>query len=253
MSDPTNAPGAPGLPALPAARRVRLARTGRAVSATANTAATAAARLAGIGGRRAWDAVSDALPRVPVRDLATLRAQHGGLEGEELADALVRGATAAAAAVGIAGGVAAFSSRKVPAWFVAIPVTLATEAVLIAAIEAKLIAELHEVYGVPLRPGSKTKGTAVLGEWASRRDIDPLDPRSLRLLAGLAVRQRGTRAVAKTAGKASRKAAVGSAVVGGVAGASAHRRKISELADEVRADLRVSRRNRLNRPSRWPF
>src|SRR6478609_3281211 len=223
MSGPTNAPGAPGLPALPVARRVRLARTGRAVSATANTAATAAVRLAGIGGHRAWDAISDALPRVPVRDLATLRAQHGGLEGEELADALVRGATAAVGAVGIAGGAAAFSSRKVPAWFVAIPVTLASEAVLIAAIEAKLIAELHEVYGVPLRPGSRTRGSAVLGEWASRRDIDPTDPRSLRVLAGLAVRQRGARGAVSSASKTTRAT---SAVVGGVAGASTHRRNL---------------------------
>src|SRR6478609_2407129 len=252
MSGPTNAPGAPGLPALPVARRVRLARTGRAVSATANTAATAAVRLAGIGGHRARAALADALPRVPVRDLATLRAQHGGLEGEELADALVRGATAAVAAVGIAGGVAAFSSRKVPAWFVAIPVTLASEAVLVAAIEAKLIAELHEVYGVPLRPGSRTRGTAVLGEWAARRDVDPMDPRTLKVLAGLAVRQRGARAAASSASKVGRKAAVGSAVVGGVAGASAHRRKMTELADELRAELRVSKRNRLNR-SPWPF
>ena len=164
----------------------------------------------------------------------------------------MRGANAAVAAVGIAGGVAAFSSRKVPAWWVAIPVTIASEAVLIAGIEAKLIAELHEVYGVPLRPGSRTKGAAVLAEWAARRDVDPLDPRSLRVLAGLAVRQRGARAAASSAGKVGRKAAVGSAVFGGVAGASAHRRKLTELADELRTELRTSKRNRLSR-SPWPF
>src|SRR6478752_10000088 len=148
-----------------------MSRTTRALSTTASTTGSAAMRLVGVGGRKAWDALSEALPRVPVRDLATLRAQHGGLEGEELADALVRGANAAVAVVGVTGGVAAFSSRKIPAWFVAIPVTLATEAVLVAAIEAKLIAELHEVYGVPLRRGRRTRGAAVLGEWASRRDI----------------------------------------------------------------------------------
>ena len=238
MPTPSDNPGAPGLPALPVGRRVRLVRTTRVLGSTA----AAGARAAGAGGRIAWDALAEALPRVPVRDLATLRAQHGGLEGEELADALVRGATAAVAAVGIAGGVAAFGSRRTPAWYVVIPAALATEAVIVAAVEAKLVAELHEVYGVPLRPGSRSRGAAVLGEWASRRDLDPTDPRSLRVLAGLAVRRRSARSVPEPAGRATR---MGSAVVGGVAGATVHRRNLGELAESVRADLRASRRNRL--------
>jgi hypothetical protein len=250
---PGDHPGAPGLPELPeSGRRARLQRTARGLSLTAtaaaSSAATTAARVAGVSGRRAWDTLQEVLPRVPVRDLATLRAQHGGLEGEELADALVRGAAASVMSVGVAGGMALVAERKVPAWFVAIPVTLATEAVLVAAIEAKLIAELHEVYGVPLRPATRSRGAAVVAEWANRRDIDPMDPRSLRVVAGLAVRQRGVRRVA---GGASRATRFGTAFVGGVAGAATHRRNLGELADEVRADLRTSRRNRVTRT--WPW
>lgn len=211
--------------------------------------AESAVRAAGTGGRRAWEGLVEALPRVPVRDLATLRAHHDGLDGEELADSLVRGALAAVAVVGVGGGLAALSTRRMPGWFLAIPVTVATEAVLVAAVEAKLIAELHEVYGVPLRPGTRTRGAAVLSEWASRRDLDPTDPRSLRVLTGLAVRQRGAR---RFAASTSRVARLGGAVVGGAAGAGVHRRNLDELAASVRADLRSSRRNRLG-PSSWLF
>lgn len=217
-------------------------------SSTASTASTAA-RAAGVGGRKMWDALVEAWPRVPVRDLATLRAQHGGLEGEELADTLVRGAAAAVAAIGVAGGFAAVAERKVPAWYFTIPATLVTEIALVAAVEAKLVAELHEVYGVPLRPGSRTRASAVLGEWASRRDIDPMDPRSLRIIAGLAVRQRGARRAATSSRAATR---VSSAVIGGVAGATTHRRNLSDLADTLRADLRASNRRRIPLQS-WPW
>ena len=50
------------------------------------------------------DAVSDIAPHVPVRDLETLRRHHDGLDGEALAERLVRNAARATAGVGAAGG-----------------------------------------------------------------------------------------------------------------------------------------------------
>lgn len=50
------------------------------------------------------DRIIDIAPRVPVRDLATLREQFPGLGPEEIADKLVAGAAKATATVGAASG-----------------------------------------------------------------------------------------------------------------------------------------------------
>ncbi|GFJ88788.1 hypothetical protein Prum_024300 [Phytohabitans rumicis] len=49
------------------------------------------------------DTVGDLAPHIPVRDLETLRQHHDGLDGEALADRLVRNAARATAGVGAAG------------------------------------------------------------------------------------------------------------------------------------------------------
>src|SRR5688500_2498933 len=46
----------------------------------------------------------DTAPRIPVRDIAALQEQHGGLAGQSLADELVRNASRASAAIGAASG-----------------------------------------------------------------------------------------------------------------------------------------------------
>ena len=46
------------------------------------------------------DAVGDIAPHVPIRDLETLRRHHEGLDGEALAERLVRNASRATAGVG---------------------------------------------------------------------------------------------------------------------------------------------------------
>src|SRR5664280_515248 len=50
------------------------------------------------------DLVTEAAPRLPVRDLATLRVHHDGRTGEALAESLITAASKATAAVGAAGG-----------------------------------------------------------------------------------------------------------------------------------------------------
>lgn len=116
---------------------VALARSARTAGAAAVTS-----------GRWLADVVVDAAPRIPVRDLATLRQHHHGLEGEPLADALVRNAVLATATVGVAGGAVTAVKWTVPVTLVTIPLKLAVETAAIAVIEIKLVAELHEVYGV---------------------------------------------------------------------------------------------------------
>ena len=58
----------------------------RLTSLLASGLRTAGARAA-LTGRSLADLVDEVAPHVPVRDLATLRAHHGGLSGDELAEA----------------------------------------------------------------------------------------------------------------------------------------------------------------------
>ena len=93
--------------------------------------------------------VTGVAPHVPLRDLETLRAHYDGLDGDELADRLIRNAARVTAGIGAAGGgVAAVEWVATPSLLSA-PVLLAAETVAVVAIEIKLIGELHEVYGSP--------------------------------------------------------------------------------------------------------
>jgi len=82
-------------------------------------------------------------PRLRVRNGAMLRAQFHGKNTEDIADALIVGASRASGAVGAAVGAWA-ALPALPAF----PVELVTETLALVGIELKLIAELHEVYGM---------------------------------------------------------------------------------------------------------
>ena len=60
----------------------------RAVADSARTGVRAVSDGARSGVRAAYERVLDIAPRIPVRDLETLRRHLGDLDGEELADAL---------------------------------------------------------------------------------------------------------------------------------------------------------------------
>jgi hypothetical protein len=200
---------------------------------------TAAAK----GSERVAAAIHELAPRIAVRDVATMSAAHGGLMGEDLADALVRRATLATASVGVAGGAIAVSRKIVPGLgFMSWPASLALEALAITLIEVRLVAELHEVYGVPVRGNGTARGTQYLTIWAGRRGVDPLDPRSYSGLASSGVARAMTR---RMAGR------VGPMATGAVAGAAVNRHQTSRMADELRAYLRAKQSDANARPPRW--
>src|SRR6266498_6029889 len=93
----------------------------------------------------------DAAPRIPVRDRATLRAHYPGRTDEEIAEALVKHASRATAGIGAAAGAVAGVEYFAPPTLLAIPVQLAAETLAVAAVEIKLVAELHEA-GRPAGP-----------------------------------------------------------------------------------------------------
>ncbi|HEU4347234.1 MAG TPA: hypothetical protein VFR35_05545 [Actinoplanes sp.] len=122
------------------------------------------------------DVVGDIAPHVPVRDLDTLRKHFDGMDGDELADRLVRNAARATAGIGaVGGGVASLQWAVTPTLLTA-PVLLTAETIAVVAIEMKLIGELHEVYRRPVPGGGTQRAVALVQSWAGQRGVNPLVP-----------------------------------------------------------------------------
>jgi hypothetical protein len=186
----------------------------------------------GVGGGTGWltGQVLAMAPRLKVRDQAALRAQFPGRSAEEIANALVDGAARASAAVG--GAVGAWSALPVlPAW----PAEIATETLALVGIEIKLVAELHEAYGVPAQGNARERTTAYVSAWANRRGV-ALVPGGLVLAAGSPLVRRLRW---RLAARASRTAfSLAPLLTGAAARAMLNRRETRKLGHDVRTDLR---------------
>lgn len=195
------------------------------------------AKAAGVG-RRRWltDTVAEIAPHIPVRDLETLRRHHGGLTGESLADSLVRAAQHATTGVGAAGGALAAVQFTAPPLLLTAPAQVVAETIVVATIEIKLIAELHEVYGIQV-PGSGTaRGAVFLNSWARQRGFDPLAAGSMTAALGVAAKAGLRKRLMRTLGR--HLTTLGPFLTGAVAGAALNRTATVRLAEKVRADLR---------------
>ncbi|MFE0346911.1 hypothetical protein [Streptomyces griseoluteus] len=179
------------------------------------------------------DRVIDLAPRVPVRDLATLRRQFPGLGPEQLADKLVAGAAAGTSTVGA--GIGAAAMLPVPP---AMPTELAAEITGVAAIELKLIAELHEVYGLRPPGGLRVRSVAYLSSWSGERGIDVMKPASIdAALSGRMKRELRQQVMKRMVRNLPNLMPF---MVGAAVGAVMNRRDTRKLAARVRADLRKS-------------
>ena len=116
------------------------------------------------------------------------------------------------------------------------PLELVVETIAVAAVEVKLVGELHEVYGVDV-PGSGTqRATAFAGSWATRRGIDPLRPWTIPNVLGIAGRQQlGKRMIARFARNLG---TIIPFLVGAVIGARVNSVETTKLSAEMRIDLR---------------
>jgi hypothetical protein len=191
------------------------------------------------GGRWLTDVLVDVVPRLPLRDLPTLREQHPGLAPEDLAEVLVAGAAKATAAVGAAGGALAAIEFAAPPALLTAPVQIAAETLLIAAIEVKLIAELHEVYDAAAPGTPRQRATAYLVAWSNRRGINPLDPGALQLSLGGPAKAALRRRVVRRAGR--NLSTLGPLMTGAVAGSMINHRETRRVGEQVRSDLRERR------------
>ncbi|BFO16006.1 hypothetical protein SHKM778_23940 [Streptomyces sp. KM77-8] len=177
------------------------------------------------------DRIIEIAPRVPVRDLETLRGQFPGLGPEELADKLVAGAAKATATVGA--GVGAAAMMPVPP---AMPAELAAEITGVAAIELKLIAELHEVYGVRPAGSLAQRSTVYLNSWSEERGVEATKPSTVSAaLNSRMKRELRQRIMKRTVRNLPNLMPF---LVGAAVGAVMNRRDTRKLAARIRDDLR---------------
>ncbi|WP_405722162.1 hypothetical protein [Streptomyces sp. NBC_01537] len=170
-------------------------------------------------------------PRIPVRDLATLREQFPGLGPEEIADKLISGAVKSTATVGA--GVGAAAMLPTPP---AMAAELVTETFAVAVVEYKLIAELHEVYGLRAHGSVRQRATVYLAEWTQRRGIDVTKPSTLDLALGVRMKRELRQQLLKRTMR--NLPTLTPFMVGAAIGAVMNRRDTHRLAERVRKDLR---------------
>lgn len=225
---------------LSAAERMDQWTRGRLLGRLAGGIGTSARRagLAGVtSGRWLADVLLHASTRLPLRDLATLRAHHHELRGEALADSIVETAARATAGVGAAGGALASMQHTAPTALVYAPAQVAAETLAVAAIEVKLVAELHEVYGVEVRGSPNERGVGFVMAWARRRGFDPADPASLPCALGPAARDELRRRLLLRMGR--NVTTLGPLFTGAMAGGALNHQATRKLAQRVRGDLRL--------------
>ena len=184
------------------------------------------------------DAVSDLAPHVPVRTLAVLREHYPGLEGEALAQRLIRNAARATAGVGAAGGGVASIKWVAPPTLLTTPVLLAAETVAVVAIEMKLIGELHEVYGNPMLGTAGQRAVSLLQSWSSRRGINPILPGSgVATVLSTASRKQLRDMLLKRFGRNT--TTLAPLLTGAAVASFLNQRATKKLGEEVSRDLRL--------------
>ena len=234
-AEPARQPGLPG----EVAELVGEISQGSSVSRRRRVMA-ATSRVARRGSRASWSGVASGgrwltsqvlamAPRLPVRDQRKLRAQFPGLGPEEVADRLIQGASRAAASVGAAVG----ASMLLP--LPSAPVEVAFETMAVVGIELKLIAELHEVYGMRAPGTVPERMLAYVVAWAHRRGV-ALVPGGMVLAVGSPLRRQLERRLIARAGRSA--VSLGPLLTGAAAGAMLNRRETRRLGAQVRNDLR---------------
>jgi hypothetical protein len=216
----------------------------RRSAATARKGADTARRGAGSAGRGVTSGVTSGMswltaqvlamgPRLRIRDRATLRGQFPGASDDEIAQRLIERAGRASAAVGgTTGAWAALPSLP------AFPVEVAAETLAVVGIEVKLIAELHEIYGMAAVGSGPERARAYLGSWASRRGVYQVDG-GLLLIAGSPLAKQLTRRLAARVRRST--LSLAPLFTGAIAGAALNRRETRKLGHQMRDELRQRR------------
>jgi uncharacterized protein (DUF697 family) len=183
------------------------------------------------------DVVADIAPRLPIRDLATLRRHFDDLDGDALAERLVRNAARATAGIGAAGGGVASLEWAAAPTLLSAPVLLAAETVAVVAIEIKLVGELHEVYGQPITGNAAERATALAHAWSGQRGVNPLVPGvGIATVLGTAARKELQGTLLRRFGR--NLTTLGPMLTGAAVASYLNRRATRALGEQVAKDLR---------------
>jgi uncharacterized protein (DUF697 family) len=187
------------------------------------------------------DVIGDVAPHVPIRDLDTLRRHLGGLDGDDLADRLIRNAARATTGIGAAGGGVASIEWAAPPTLLSAPILLTAETVAVVAIELKLIGELHEVYGQPVTGSGGQRASALLQAWAGQRGVNPLLPGvGVGTVLGTAARKELQNTLLKRFGR--NLTTMGPLLTGAAVASYLNRRATKNLGEHIKTDLKKTRR-----------
>lgn len=188
----------------------------------------------------ATDLLIAVAPHLTIRDLETLRRHYSGKSGDELADAVIRNASRTTASLGAAGGGIAAVEWTAPPSLLSAPILLAVETAAVVAVEVKLLAELQEVYGMPIRGSASERASALLTAWARRRGVTLFQGgRGFTTILGAGMRKELRDRLLRRMGR--NVTTLGPLFTGAAIGAELNRRATRKLGDEVRDDLRRKR------------
>jgi hypothetical protein len=216
--------------------------------ALAQVARLARASMKGAGARSLttgkWlaEIAVDTVPHIPVRDAATLSLHHGYRTGDRLADEVIRAASHTTAGLGaLAGALAGVEELAPPTWL-AIPAELLVETLAVVAVEMKLVAELQEVYGMPVTGTPMERSVAIIRAWAENRGVTAralVQPGGLSQVFGRGTRQELTRMLQRRLILRAMRSmsALAPLMAGAVAGAELNRRGTRSLGEKVARDL----------------
>jgi len=186
------------------------------------------------------DVVGDIAPHVPIRDLNTLHAHFDGMDGDDLADRLVRNAARSTAGIGAAGGGVASIEWVAPPTLLSAPILLAAETIAVVAIELKLIGELHEVYRQPITGGAGRRTTALIQSWAGQRGVNPMLPGiGVASVLGTAARKELQGTLLRRFGR--NLTTMGPLLTGAAVASYLNQRATKRLGEQLRKDLRKKR------------
>jgi hypothetical protein len=187
------------------------------------------------------DVVADIAPHVPVRDLDTLHKHFDGLDGDELAERLIRNAARATAGVGAAGGGVASLEWAAAPTLLSAPVLLAAETVAVVAIELKLVGELQEVYHQPIRGAAANRAVVLVQAWSGQRGVNPFIPGvGLASVLGIAARKELQTSLLRRFGR--NLTTFGPLLTGAAVASYLNRRATLILGETLQKDLRKKHR-----------
>lgn len=195
-----------------------------------------------LSGQGLADLLLKTAPRIPIRSKAEIEKANPGLSGTALANQLAKNAARNSAAVGGVTGALASAGELAPPLWVMLPLEVIAETLVIAAIEMKLVGELHELYEKPISGTPDERAVAILESWSARKGVDIDELRKKGTLSE-ALDKKSNMSIGKIIKRklmlrtARNVSSLAPLFIGAVAGAELNRRSTRDIGGQIIKDL----------------